>query len=108
MVLKALDQIRAAEEQAALLKVQAQAEIAAYEQAKQEHLLLLQTASQEKVACLAASTKAEQTERLQKEKLELVSEAEKQTQDFDKKYGKNKDRVLHSIIERVKKNYGSE
>lgn len=108
LVLKALDQIHAAEEQAALLKEQVKAEIAAYEQEKKEQLQLLRTASQEKVTSSLVSVKEEQAERLQKEKQKLVSEAEKQTQDFIEKYELNKERVIHSIIERVKKNYGSE
>jgi hypothetical protein len=108
LVLKALEQIRAAEEQAALLMEQAQAEIAAYEQEKKEQLLHLRTVSQEKVASSLAVAKKEQAEHLRKEKEKLISEAERQMQDLAVNYELNRERAIHSIIERVKKNYGSE
>ncbi|OJG68671.1 hypothetical protein RV09_GL000070 [Enterococcus moraviensis] len=108
MVLEALDKIREAEEAVEKKRQAIKKEIDSYEQEKNAVFQKRQQESQVKIAHLLHEIEEQKTEQLQKEKSLLISDAQKQNQDFREKYEKNKEVVIDHVIERVKNIYGSQ
>jgi DNA anti-recombination protein RmuC len=108
IVLEVLERIKQAEDALAAKRQHAQAEMQAYELAKQERLLQLKTASQEEIKRVLKKSQTLQAEILEQERQQLLAETETITQKLQEQYEKNKAHVIEAVIERVKRIYGSQ
>lgn len=108
IVLEVLERIKQAEDALAAKRQHAQAEMQAYELAKQERLLQLKTASQEEIKRVLKKSQTLQAEILEQERQQLLAETETITQELQEQYEKNKAHVIEAVIERVKRIYGSQ
>lgn len=108
MVLEALDKIGEAEDRVTKMRQELKENLVSYEQEKAEIFKREQEESQAKVAKILRELEAQKEQQLQKEKVELLSEAKEQNKEFEEKYKKNKESIIDHVIERVKEIYGSQ